>query len=289
MRKWRRFQSVVEQESVLRTLAAAQIAHELCHGLHEVARCTEGFGINQTVIAFVGRAKTGEFVGMRHPVELAAVDDTAADGCSLAVHVFSGGVNHDVCSPFDGAAVDGGGEGVVDDQGDTLFMCHTSEALDVANASAGVRNRFAEHQFGVGAEGSAQFFVARIEIDQRALDTHFFHRHDKQVERTAVDAVGGDEVVAAFANIEHRIEACRLTARGEHRRHTAFERSDLSRGRVASGVLQTRIEIARFFQVEESAHLLSTLILEGRTLVNGQLARFSVLRSPAGLHTLGVD
>ena len=96
-------------------------------------------------------------------------------------------------------------------------------------------------------------------------------------------------MVAAFANVEHRIEACRLTARGEHRRHTAFERSDLSRGRVASGVLQTRIEIARFFQVEESTHLLSTLILEGRTLVNGQLARFSVLRSPAGLHTLGVD
>ena len=95
-----RFQSVVEQECVLRTLAAAQIAHELCHGLHDVARRTESFGINQAVIAFVGRAKTGEFIGMRHPVELAAVDDTAADCRGLAVHVFSGGVNHDCLLPI---------------------------------------------------------------------------------------------------------------------------------------------------------------------------------------------
>ena len=289
MRRWSVSKPLLSKKAFLRALAAAQVAHELRGGFHDVARRTEGLSVDQPVVALIGRAKSGELVGMRHPVEVTAVDNATAHGRRLPVHVFGGGMHHNVGSPLEGAAVDRGGKGVVDHQRHTLLVRHAGEALNVTHATAGVGDRFTEHELRVGTEGGTQFLVACIQIDQRAVDTHFLHRHHEEVERSTVDAVGGNEMSAGLTDVEHRIKARRLTARSEHAGHTAFERGNLRSSRIAGGVLQARIEIARLLQVEEAAHLFSAFIFERGALINRQLTRFAVLGRPTRLHALRVD
>ena len=112
------FQAQVQVEGVLGGLDGAQVPHELGGALgDEGALLAEAPGIGDAVVAVVGGAQAGEFVGVGHPVEASAVHDGAPHRYAVAVHVLGGGVGHDVGAPLEGTAVDGGGEGVVHDQG----------------------------------------------------------------------------------------------------------------------------------------------------------------------------
>ena len=75
-----------------------------------------------------------------------------------------------------------------------------------------------------------------------------------------------------LGDVEHCHKVGRLSAGGEHSHHTAFEGRDFGRRRVAGGVLQTRVEVARFGEVEETGHLFAAVVFEGRGLVDGELS-----------------
>ena len=55
-------------------------------------------------------AKSRELLGMRFPIEIAAVHDTTAYARGMAVHIFGRGVRDDVRSPFERTAIDRRGE-----------------------------------------------------------------------------------------------------------------------------------------------------------------------------------
>ena len=59
-------------------------------------------GVGDAVITVVGGAKTGEFVGVCHPVKLATVNDCATNGHSVSVNILGCGVGDDVCAPLIG-------------------------------------------------------------------------------------------------------------------------------------------------------------------------------------------
>ena len=239
-------QAKVEDERVHRRGYAAQVAHELGHEFGGIAHLAEGLDIGEPVVALIGRAESRELLGMRHPVEVAAVHHSATDLRSRSVHIFRGGVRHNVSAPLKGTAVDRCGKGVVDNQRHAIAVGHTSEFFYVEHSAAGVGNRFAEKQLSIGTEGSLQFFFRGIGIDKGALDAEFLHRHAKEVERAAIDLVGGHDMIAGHADVEHGIEVCRLSARGEHAAHAAFELCDFPRHSVVSGVLQSCIEVSLF-------------------------------------------
>ena len=150
-------QTEVQQEGVLRSGDAAEVAHELGDELGGVGHLSEGLGVGQAVVGLVGGCETGELL---IPLEVAAINYAAADLCGVTVHVFRGGVGDDVGAPFEGTAVDGRGEGVVNNEGNAMLVGDAGKLLDVENLSAGVGDGLAEEGFRIGTEGLADFFLA---------------------------------------------------------------------------------------------------------------------------------
>ena len=104
------------------------------------------------------------------PIEVAAVHYGTAYRCGVSVHIFSGGVGDDVCSPFKRAAVDRCGKGVVHNQGHTVFVGHPGEAFYVEHVATRIRNGFAEKTFRVRTESGFDTFVVPFRIYKRAFD-----------------------------------------------------------------------------------------------------------------------
>ena len=104
------------------------------------------------------------------PVEVPAVHDGTAHRCGVPVHVFGGGMGHDVCPPFKRAAVDGRGKRVVHNQGYTMFVGHAGKAFYVEHVAARVGDGFAEETFGVRAEGGFDAFIVPFRVDECAFD-----------------------------------------------------------------------------------------------------------------------
>ena len=81
----------VEIERRLRVLHGAQIAHELGGRLGDEGTLKAEFlGVDHAVIALVGGGEAREPVGVRHPVELAGIHDSATKIGGVPVHVLSG-------------------------------------------------------------------------------------------------------------------------------------------------------------------------------------------------------
>ena len=280
----------VQEKRALRRLDGTEVTHELRGGLGDVgAFQAEAFGIGHAVVAFVGRAEAGKFFGVLRPVELAGVDDAAADRAAVAVHVLRRRVGDDIGAPFKRATVDRGGESVVDDQRHAVGVGRFGKFLDIENGEGGVGDRFAENGFGLGTEGRVEFFLGAVGRNEGEVDAHALHRNGKEVIGAAVDRRRGHDVVAGGGDVEHGKEAGRLTRRGQHGRRAAFEFADLGRDGIAGGVLQAGIEIAAGFQVKQLAHIAAGSVFEGRALDDRDLTRFAVAGRIATLDAFGFD
>ena len=221
---------------------------------------------------------------MRHPVELAAVYHGAAHLGGETVHVFGGGVGHDVGAPFEGTAVDGGGEGVVHNERHTVAVGYPGEFLYVEHGAAGVGDGLAEEHLCVGPERLLYLLVIGFGRHKSAVDTELFQCHAEKIVGAAVNLAAGHNVVAGLADVEHCVEVGCLAAGGEHASHTAFQRGYLGCHGIVGGILQPCIEIAVFLQVEELGHLVGVVILEGGALDDGRLDGLAVAGLVAGMY-----
>ena len=239
------------------------------------------------MVAVVGGTQAREFVGVLGPVEVAAVDNTAAEGRRVTVHVFCGGVGHDIRAPLKRTAVNGCGEGVVHNEGNAVAVGGAGKFFNVQHRQSRVCDGLAEDRLGVGAEGGIQLLLGAVGVDEGDLDAHALHGDGKQVEGAAVDGGGGDDMVAAAGNIEHGKEVGSLAGAGEHCRSAALQGGDLRRNGITGGIAQTGVKIAVVLQVKEPPHGVGGLIAESSTLNDGNLARFSVFRRITGLDAQG--
>ena len=162
-------------------------------------------------------------------------------------------------------------------------MGRGGKALNVQHGQGGVGDGLTKDGLGVGAEGGLQLLVGAVRRDKGHLDAHFGHGDGDEIEGAAVDAGGGDDVIAAGGDVEQGEEVGRLTGGGQHGGGAAFQRGDLGRHVVAGGILEPGVEISVGLQVEELAHVLRGGILEGGGLDNGDLAGFTVAGGVAPL------
>ena len=183
-----RFQTEVQQEGILWRLDAAEVAHQLRRSFRDVSQFAESFCISEPVIRFVRSAEAGEFVGMRVPIEITAVYNCAAYAGGVSVHVFGGGVDYYIGSPFKRAAVDRSGESVVYNQRHTMLVGDAGKLFDIENLQRWVGDRFAEQGFGIRTESCGDFLFGRIRVDKSHVDAQFFHCYAKQVECSAIDS-----------------------------------------------------------------------------------------------------
>ena len=196
-------------------------------------------------------------------------------------------MGHDVGAPLEGAAVDGGREGVVHYQGYAVAVRDACEFLDVEHRAAGIADGLSEDGLGVGPDRSLDLLVGGVLVDEAALDAELAQSHGEEVVGASVDFGRGDEVVAGAADVQNREEVGRLAGRSQHRSDSALQFGYLGGHAVVGGVLEPRVEISVLLEVEEHGHLLAGVVLEGRALDYGEDSRASVLRLPAALYADG--
>ena len=280
-------QAEVQQEGVHRALDAAQVAHQLGCGFGDVGHLAESLRVGQAVVGLIGRTQAGELVGMGIPVEVAAVHNAAAYAGGVSVHVFSGRMHHDVGSPFEGAAVDGRGEGIVHDEGHAMRVGDAGKLLNVQHFERGVGDGFAKQSLGIGTEGFADFLFRIVGVDEGHVDAQLLHGHAKEVERAAVDGRRAYEMVARLADVEHGIEVGGLSAGSQHGAYATFQCGNLGGHGVVRGILEAGVEVTAVFQVEEAGHLLARVIFESGALIDREHARLALLGRPSGLYADG--
>lgn len=134
------------------------------------ARAAERLGVAQAVVGLVRLGERRVFAVA--PVEVAAVDDGAADLNGVAVDVLRRRMDDDVGAPFNRAAEDRRGERVVDDQRHAVGMRDARELFNVADRERGVGQRFGENGSRVGLEGFLQRLLVGVLVDEDALDAH---------------------------------------------------------------------------------------------------------------------
>ena len=284
------FQTQIQQEGRLGRLGRAEVTHQLCGCLcDKCAALTEFFRIGNAVVAVIGSAETGEFIGMCQPIEIAAVYDTAADSRAVTVHVFCGGMGNDIRTPFDGTAVDGGCKGVVNNQRNAMCVCSICETLDIQNTQGGVCDGFAKDCLCIGFECRCKFFLCAVGRNEGEIDAHFLHGYREKVKCAAVDGGGCNDMIPAICNIEYGVEICRLSGGGQHCCCAAFQRSNFCRNQIAGGVLQSGIEIAGCLQIKKLPHVLTCVIFECGALVNGNLSGLPIAGGIATLYTFCFD
>ena len=198
-----RLEPVIEQERIARTRNGPEITHQLSRHLYDITHLAKALGVNQTMIAVVRLRHARKAVGIGHPVKVTAVNHTSAHGGGVAFHVFGGRVRHDVGPPLKRAAVNGSGKRIVHNQGHAMTVSHTRKAFNIEHMPTRIGYRFAKHTLGVGAEGFFNLLVTGIGINKGTVNTHLLHGHAKQIERTTVNGVGSQDMVAGLTNIEH--------------------------------------------------------------------------------------
>ena len=83
------------------------------------------------MIGFIRRRKSREFVFVRHPVKISAVNDTAAHSHCMSVHILCRGMCYDIRAPGKRAAVDRSCERIVNDQRNAMLMREPREFFDI--------------------------------------------------------------------------------------------------------------------------------------------------------------
>ena len=162
------------------------------------------------MVGVVRRGESGEFLRMRHPVEVAGIHDRTAHAGAVTVHIFGGGVRDDIHAILERSAIDGRRERIVDDQRHAVTMRRVRELFEIKHDECRIGDGFAEDRLGVRLECRFELFFGAFRAYERAFDAHFAHGHVDEVERTAVDCGGCDDVVAVVADVEQCEEVRRL-------------------------------------------------------------------------------
>ena len=277
------FQTDVGQERILRRLAGAHVAHQLCGRFCDVGFLSEFLGIDNAVIRLVRSGESREFVGVRIPVKVSGVYDRSAYCHRVSVHIFGRGVCDDVHTILEGLAIDRSGKGVVADHRYPVVMCQFYEFFNVEDNTRRIGDRLGKNGSRVGFKIFLQFFRRQILVYQRRLDPETFQRNAQQVGGSAVNLRRADHVGTGFTDICHRQQCRGLSGRCQHRCRSAFQITDLLCNHVAGRVLKSGIKISFFFQIEQFSHLFAGLIFECRALINRKHSRFPVLWLPSAL------
>ena len=121
-----------QQERVERRNRRAHIAKQLHAHLDNICNRSDSVGIHHAVVTWVRLRQAWEFAAGL-PVELAAVDDNAADGRAMAADEFRCGVNDDIGAVFDWTTQIRAWERIIHDKRNAVLMGDRSNRFDIDN------------------------------------------------------------------------------------------------------------------------------------------------------------
>ncbi len=283
-------QAQVQNKGVLRTLDGTQIPHKLCRTLCDKSPFfSKFFRVSDAVIALVRRTQTRKLVLVGHPVKFSAVHNGASHSRPMAVHIFCGGMGHNIRSPLKRPAVDGGGKSIVHNQRHPVGMGALGKFFNVKHRQGRIGNGLPEHNPGVLPESPIQLLPGGIGTHKSHIHPHSFHGDGDQVVGSPVNGAGGNNVVPAAADVEQGVKIGGLAAAGEHARRSSLQLCDFGCHIIIGGILETGVEIAAGLQVKKFSHVLAGIIFKRGALNNRNLTGLSVSRCIPALYAYAVN
>ena len=223
-------------------------------------------GEDGAVIARIGFCEGRILVGVGLPVELAAVHDHAAQRAAVAADELGRRMDHDVGAVLQRTDEDGC-EGVVPDEHDVVLVGHGRDALEVGLIRIRIAEGLSVYNLRVGPDGS---FEGRqvVYIDNGMFNPLGGKGMGDQIERTAVEVVRGDNVVAVLQDVLQGVGDGGGAGSDGQTGHTAFERGHALLEHGLRGVGQAAVDIARVAQAEAVGRVLGVAEDVGSGLIN---------------------
>ena len=263
------FQTLQKQEGVERAHRRAEVAqHDHPHP-QDVGDRTErlgGLDPDGAVIARIGIVQRREALGVRLPVEVAAVDHQAADRGAVAADVLGRRI-HDHGGAVLQRPADDRRRGVVDDQRHAQTPAALGDLADRKDVQLRVRQRLRvpAARARVGGAGE-RLGIGRI--DEADLDAERAQRVHEQVPGPAVEVGRTDEIVSGAAEVEDAERRRGLPRRAGERGRAALQRGEALLQSVAGRVHDAGVDVAEFAQGEQVLRVLRVLELIGGRLVD---------------------
>ena len=145
----KRLNPLQQQERTVRRKRGAGIAQSLNARFENEGERSKCFSVGKAMVRGIGLGELLEAAG-GGPVELARIDDDAADGGAMATEELGCRIDDDVRSPLDRADQGRGGGGVVDNQRKAVFVGNGGKLLDVGDVELGIAESFGVDSAGLG-------------------------------------------------------------------------------------------------------------------------------------------
>ena len=174
------------------------------------ARLPNASRVDDAVVARIGVDEVLGNAARRRPVEVAAVDDDAADRRPVAADPLRRRVDDDVGAVLDRLR-EQRGEGVVDDDRHALGVGRRRRSPRMScDVEARVADGLEEHGLGAARRSPAAKFSGSSPSTNFTVDAELGQRVVEQVVGAAVEAARADDVVARAGEVEDRQRLGRL-------------------------------------------------------------------------------
>ena len=203
----------------------------------------------------------------RLPVELAGIDDDAAERRAVTADELRRGMHNDVRAVLNRANQVGRAERVVNHQRKAVPVSNFRNCVDVGNIAVRVAEGFQINRAGVALNGVLDLGEV-VRIHERRGDAKMRQGMLQQVVAAAVNRLLRDDVTAILRQRLNRVVNRRRTGCQRKRRNTAFQRRNALFQHILRGVGQSAIDIARICQTETCGGMGGVLKDVGRGLIN---------------------
>ena len=211
-------------------------------------RVAEIMGETQAVVAAVGQIVEVEFrIG---PVEIARVDDGAADGRAMAADPLGKRMDDDVRAIFDGAQQRRRRERRIDDQRQMVFFGDRRISFDISDIQARVADRLDVDGARLVVDGGLHGDEI---VDGREIHLDALLRQNRVELRigASVQVVCGDDFVALLRDVRDGEVDGRRAGRDGQRRRAAFDRRQTLLQNVLRRIHQAGVDVAAFAKREQ--------------------------------------
>ena len=235
-------QTLKEYECVERRNGCARVTQEdspdVCN------ECRRAYCVGEAD-AVIGRVRLGDpriCAGLL-PVEIAAVNDNAADGRSVAADELCRGVYHDISAVLDGTEQVRSCKRAVNYQRDIVVMRDLRELLNVGYVGVRVAEGLNVQRLCVPVDSRLEAALS-IGVNELRGDPVQRERVRQQVVSSAVDGVGGYDVLSLLCkSLDGVGDSRRSGSRGESC-NAALEGCDTLLENVLCGVSQSAVDVA---------------------------------------------
>jgi hypothetical protein len=232
-----RLQPLNELKGVEGAHAHAHVAQQHDPGADDIGdglQRLHGLGPYRAMIAGIRLVERREALSVCRPVEIAAVDDHAADRGTVSADIFCHRVDHDGGAVIERPAQQGCG-GVVHDQRHAERSPHGRHLADRKHGELRVGKRLGV--VGAGAiVGQPPEILRGGRIGEAHGDAHGRQCVGKKIPGAAIEIGGAHDVVAGATQVLERHRRGSLAGADGQRRHTTFERRHFLLQRVAGGI-----------------------------------------------------